>query len=134
GLNQALINFSTRIGGMIAGANGLATSIGKLLGGGVNGMAMLFETIGRSVAFVSDNIQIFMRAAGVFVAFKLGQQIAWTGLAFLKFAAPIRSTTTLMGVFSVVTSVGKRGLIGLGVAAALIATNFEKVQQYVDSL
>lgn len=134
GLNQALINFSTRVGGMIAGTDGLATSIGHLLGSGVNGLAYLFEGIGRSVAFVSDNINIFLRSAGVFVAFKLGQQVAWTGLAFLKFAQAIRSTTTLMGVFSVVTSIGKRGLIGLGIAAALIATNFEEVQKYVDSL
>ena len=55
-------------------------------------------------------------------------------MAFLKFAAAVRSTTTLMGMFTVVTSIGKRGLVGLAVAGALIATSFEDVERYLDSL
>lgn len=134
GLNKALVDFSTRVGGMIAGVDGFSSSIGRLLASGVTGLGYVFEGIGRSIAFVSDNMAIFSRAAGIFLAYQLGQQIAWTGMAFLKFAAAVRSTTTLMGMFTVVTSIGKRGLVGLAVAGALIATSFEDVERYLDSL
>lgn len=70
GMNDALINFNERIATMIIRLRGLSDIIGASLGGAIDSLTILFEGVGRTAAFATDNIMalggVFKRAAEIF--------------------------------------------------------------------
>lgn len=134
GLNTALVSFANRMNAMLAGTDGLSSSIGKLMGGAVNTMSKVFEGIGRSIAFVYDNFAIFNRVAFAFIAIKIAQNIAFAGYNFLLFASAVRNTGLAMGLFNIMTSLGKKGILGLAAGGLILASAFDEVKVVIDAM
>jgi hypothetical protein len=133
GLNDALINFANRMSGLIQGTSGLAQALGTLMGGAVNGMGRTFEVIGRAIGFVYDNLGFLTRAVGVYIGLRFGQQVAWTGLTILKFAATMRIGAIAMGLFTVATNMGKKGLLAMTAVGLAAALNMEAVTEVISA-
>lgn len=102
GLNAALVNFSNRIGSMIVGTDGLSASIGGFLGGSVNVMAGIFEGIGRSIAFVYDNFEIFKKGLYAFAAVQIAGQLMALGRGFVLLISTLRAAGTATAIFSLI--------------------------------
>jgi len=133
GLNEALINFANRMSGLIQNTNGLAQALGALMGGAVNGMGRTFEVIGRAIGFAYDNLGFLTRAIAVFIGLKFGQQIAWTGMTILRFAAAMRIGAMAMGLFTVATNIGKKGLMALTAVGIAAAVGMESVTEVLSN-
>lgn len=131
GLNEALINFANRMSGLINGTTGLAEAMGALMGGAVNGMARTFEVIGRAIGFAYDNLGFLTRAIGIYIGLRFGQQVAWTGLTILKFAATMRIGAIAMGLFTVATNMGKKGLMAMAAVTLAFALSMETVTEVI---
>jgi len=133
GLNEALINFANRMSGLIQNTNGLAQALGALMGGAVNGMGRTFEVVGRAIGFAYDNLGFLVRASVVYIGLKFGQQAAWTGMTILRFAAAMRIGAMAMGLFTVATNIGKKGLLALTAVGIAAAVGMESVTEVLSN-
>ena len=102
GLNDALINFANRLGRLIVGTDGLSKSIGAFLGGAVNTMGALFEGIGRSIAFVYDNIVIFGRGLAALILVETASKIIALGRGFVLLISTMRAAGIATGIFTLI--------------------------------
>jgi len=102
GLNDALINFANRLGNLIVGTDGLSKSIGAFLGGAVNTMGALFEGIGRSIAFVYDNIVIFGRGLAALIIVETASKIIALGRGFVLLISTMRAAGIATGIFTLI--------------------------------
>lgn len=132
GLNQALIDFANRMSAMVTGTDGLARSIGSALGGGISGLGMAFEVVGRALAFAYDNMRVFIRAAAIYYSLRLAQAMASGGLAVLKLASALRAGAVVLGVFAAANTMTRNQIIGVTAFALAAVFSFESVMEQIN--
>jgi hypothetical protein len=133
GFNTALINFANRMGMMVASTDGLSTSIGKFLSGGVNVMAALFEGIGRSIAFVYDNLTFFGRALATIAVVEFASRIIALSRGFVLFISTLRAAGLATAIF---TLIQRRMLLMWAAIIAIgakVTGTFEKLTEALNS-
>lgn len=116
GMNDALISFANRMGALILSTDGLSRSIGAFMTGAINGMSFLFEGVGRSIAFVYDNMEILSRIIGSLALAMLARNVIGVAVAFYNWAATVKATGLIMTAFHAVTKSNMYvwlGLLGL---------------------
>lgn len=134
GLNQALINFSNRMSGLLLSTDGLAQSMGRLLAGGVNILGGVFEGVGRAIAFVYDNSIRLTRLIAVFGLVAFGQRALLVGRAFLTFASTLRAVGLAMAAFDAIRKVNSAGIIVMGLALGYVTGTLDEVRAGLDAL
>lgn len=131
GLNAALINFANRIGGMIAGTDGLAKSIGGFMGGAVNAMAAVFEGIGRAIAFAYDNAGMLAKLFAAFAFVSIARSVIGIAAAFVGLARAVRTTGLIMAAFQ---SLSRANLMVFMMLAAGVAYATDSIDKLRDGI
>lgn len=132
GLNSALVFFADRIGAMIYGTDGLAKSIGALLGGGVRLLASVFEGVGRAIAFVYDNLEILGRYMAILGLAAFGQRVIAAAAAFYYFAKTVRATGLIMGAFSAISRANLVIFLALAAGVAYATDSLDDLRAGMD--
>lgn len=132
GLNSALVYFADRIGAMVYGTDGLAKSIGALLGGGVRLLASVFEGVGRAIAFAYDNMEILGRYMAILGLAAFGQRVIGAASAFYYFAKTVRATGLIMGVFSAISRANLVIFLALAAGVAYATDSLDDLRAGMD--
>lgn len=134
GLNQALINFANRMSGMIVNTDGLSNSIGAFMGGAVNVMAGVFEGVGRSIAFVYDNMAAFGRLLAAIAIYKFSVQVIQLAFSFMRFFAAIGAVAKGMIVFQSIQRAGLAGFIVLAGVIGYATDSLDDMRAMIDKV
>jgi hypothetical protein len=134
GVNSALVYFSDRLGAMVYGTDGLAKSIGALLGGGIRVLASVFEGVGRAIAFAYDNLELLGRYLTLFGIAIFAQKVVAAGAAFIYFAKAVRATGIIMAALNAVSRVGLMTFLALAAGVAYATDSVDKLKAGVELL
>lgn len=134
GVNSALVYFSDRLGALVYGTDGLAKSIGALLGGGIRVLASVFEGVGRAIAFTYDNLELLGRYLTLFGIAIFAQKVVAAGAAFVYFAKAVRATGIIMAALNAVSRVGLMTFLALAVGLAYATDSVDKLKAGIETL
>lgn len=134
GVNSALVYFSDRLGAMVYGTDGLAKSIGALLGGGIRLLAGVFEGVGRAIAFTYDNLALLGRYLTLFGIAIFAQKVVAAGAAFIYFAKAVRATGIIMAALNAVSRVGLFTFLALAAGLAYATDSVDKLKAGIEAL
>lgn len=132
GLNSALIGFANTMGRMVAGSDGLATSIGRLMGGAVTAMSKTFEGIGRSIGFVYDNFEFFKKSLYAFAAFKVAENMIMLSRSFVIFISTLRAAGLATGIFTLIQRRMLLFWVAIIAVGAKVTGTFEKLTDVIN--
>ena len=134
GLNSALVNFSQRMANLIAGTDGLARSIGAFMGGAIITMAVVFEGVGRAIAFTYDNAAILARFLGAFALAAFAQRVLGVGIAFYYFAKAVRTTGIIMTAFQAVSRANLLVFLTLAAGVAYATDSVDQLKSGIEAM
>jgi hypothetical protein len=134
GLNQALVNFAERIGGLVSGSDSLTRSIGAFMAGAVNTMAAVFEGVGRSIAFVYDNMALFGRLLANIGLVLFARHVLILAGNFVLFARAIGTTGKALAAFQIVQKMGMAGFIVLAGVLGYATGTLDEMRGAIDAV
>lgn len=134
GLNEALINFANRMGAMILSTEGLATSLGRFMGGAINVMARTFEGIGRAIAFAYDNAEIFGRLLASMAMIVAAKQVMALAAGFYFFAKTVRQTGIIMTAFNAISRANLLVFLALAAGIAYATDSVDQLKSGIDMM
>jgi hypothetical protein len=134
GLNEALINFANRMGAMILSTDGIATSIGRFMGGAINVMARTFEGIGRAIAFAYDNAEIFGRLLASMAMIVAAKQVMALAAGFYFFAKTVRQTGIIMTAFNAISRANLLIFLALAAGIAYATDSVDRLKSGIDMM
>lgn len=131
GLNQGLIDFSQRMGALVVGSNGLATAIGRVLGGGARLLASIFEGVGRAVAFTYDNLELLKRILIGLAFVEVAYRVFALGQAFIRLVTAVRAAGAVMALYSLVTRRTVIVMLGMVTVAAQLSGQLDNLKAFM---
>lgn len=134
GMNQALVNVANRLGALISGSDGLASSIGRFMAGAITGMGAVLEGVGRSVAFVYDNAHVLARFLAAFAIVAFAQKVLGAMAAFIYFAQSIRATGMVMAAFSAISRSNLVVFMALAAGVAYATGSVDQLKAGIDKI
>lgn len=94
-------------------------------------VAAAFEGVARGALLVADNIGAIARIAALFAGVQLASTVATMGLAFVKFAAAIRTTGIALAAFTAIKNISLKGFLLIGGIVALATGQMENFQNAI---
>lgn len=134
GMNDALISFANRMGALILSTDGLSRSIGAFMTGAINGMSFLFEGVGRSIAFVYDNMEILSRIIASLALAMLARNVIGVAVAFYNWAATVKATGLIMTAFHAITRSNLYVWLALGAGIAYATDSLDTLRAGLDTI
>lgn len=134
GLNTALVNFADTIGRMIIGTDGLSSSIGAFMAGAVNVMTVVFEGIGRAIAFTYDNASILANFLAGFALVAFTKHVISVAYSFISWAKAIRATGIVMGGFSMIQKSSMAGFVVLAGVIGYATGSLDEMRVAMDTI
>lgn len=134
GMNDALISFANRMGALILSTDGLSRSIGAFMTGAINGMSFLFEGVGRSIAFVYDNMEILSRIIGSLALAMLARNVIGVAIAFFNWAQTVKATGLIMTAFHAITRSNLYVWLALGAGIAYATDSLDTLRAGLDTI
>lgn len=134
GMNDALISFANRMGALILSTDGLSRSIGAFMTGAINGMSFVFEGVGRSIAFVYDNMEILSRIIGSLALAMLARNVIGVAVAFYNWAATVKATGLIMTAFHAITRSNLYVWLALGAGIAYATDSLDTLRAGLDTI
>ena len=132
GLNEALVQFVTRISQMIVGSDRLANSLGSVLNVVVRGMSRAFEGLGRAIGFVYDNFEILKKVVIGFFAIQAAEKIITISVAFVKMISAIRAASIATALFHLIQRRMLLVWVAIIAVGAKLTGTFDKLQQFIN--
>lgn len=134
GLNQALINFANRMAAMVGGTDSLSQSIGGFMAGAVNVMSAVFEGIGRSIAFVYDNMGALGRLLAAIGMVAFGRSVLFVAGNLLLFYKSIAVTAKGLLAFSTIQRMGTAGFILIAGVVGYATDSLDDMRVMIDNV
>lgn len=134
GLNDALIGFAQKMAAMVMGTNSLGTSIGRFLAGAVNVMSGTFEVIGRSIAFVYDNMAALGRLLGAIGLVAFGRMLILVAGNMLLFYKSVAITAKGLLAFTAINRMGTAGFVVLAGVIGYATDTLDDMKRVIDEV